>query len=104
MEVRCCCEGSLQGYYAHPKLVKVGDRVRIPIMRQSLIWRGATDLIAGPSRENNIELSVDLFGLWGDARIAIKAEHVPIETLRSLNGFTEATEEERAESVRLYGK
>lgn len=100
MEVRCCCKGSLQGFLNHPNLVKKGDRIRVAFMDHGA---GVRANIQPPTGKAilDVELSVEEYGTLNDRTLAIKAEEIPIDLLRRVRGFIEATEEQKRDDARF---
>lgn len=106
LEVRCCCDAHLIGFLAHPGLRKQGDRwsfsLRIPAPEKSYVPKKWDDSIPlGPSA---LLLSIDLrvstivhsTGAGRVIALAIKSNDYPIEHLRLISGFREATPEDIA--------
>lgn len=96
MEVRCCCTPKkLLGTLPVPDLTSEGTSVDFALMQPRINfnhWRG--EKAARASANRRLTLQAQSFqAVEGEtmlAGIALKAEGVPIETLRLIPGFIEA--------------
>lgn len=91
MEVRCCCQPQkLLGWLPVPDDVHDGRVLRF-IVRPAR-WE-FTSVEATPEykKVDEIELPVARLGIVGVTILALKSEETPIERLRLIPGFVEAT-------------
>lgn len=97
LEVRCCCDAHLIGYLLDPDLRAVGQSKVFAIRRDINPFLKPPD-IAGPEVERTMRLSVSSCSKAHGNRVhvvaAIKSNDYPIELLRTIPGFREATPEE----------
>jgi len=99
LEVRCCCDPmKLMGWIPVPyEGQNIPRSIRIPLLMER------ARPIAGLATQNSdIVMLVERFAYGEAARaLAFKADGIPVETLRRIQGFVEATPENLAIEIRL---
>jgi len=100
VEVRCCCDAHLIGYMQVPRPLRDGQTYIFPLSRRSTDkgpWESLT-FQAGAITSFAVETGCDPVHR---AYLALKSNDYPIEKLRRIREFREATAAEAARSSRF---